>query len=105
VGGVDVWLFSSSTVSSGGGMLSPRGEPPLYLGFLRGVPFLWTLRLVGPWAVVNGALLLIFKLLDQRVLGREDAERPASQLEEVQQVKEPLSIEGRRNLVYLGGVL
>jgi len=92
-------------VSNGGGMLTPLGDPPLYLGFLRGVPFLWTLRLLGPWALVNGALLLIFNVLDQRVLEREERERPGSQLEEAQRVKEPLRVEGGRNLAYLAGVL
>jgi Na+/H+ antiporter NhaD/arsenite permease-like protein len=102
---VHIVVFFIFIVSNGGGMLTPLGDPPLYLGFLRGVPFLWTLRLLGPWALVNGALLLIFNLLDRRVMGREEAERPGSQLEEVRRVEEPLRIEGRRNLVYLGGVL
>ena len=101
---VHIVVFFIFIVSNGGGMLTPLGDPPLYLGFLRGVPFLWTLRLAGPWALVNGALLLIFNLLDQRVLDREERERPGSQLEDVQRV-EPLRIEGRRNLVYLAGVL
>ena len=98
-------VFFIFIVSNGGGMLTPLGDPPLYLGFLRGVPFLWTLRLWGPWALVNGALLVIFNLLDQRVLEREERERPGSQLEEAQRVKEPLQVDGRRNLVYLAGVL
>jgi len=98
-------VFFIFIVSNGGGMLTPLGDPPLYLGFLRGVPFLWTLRLWGPWAVVNGALLVIFNILDQRVLDREERERPGSQLEEAQRVDEPLRVEGRRNLVYLAGVL
>ena len=98
-------IFFIFIVSNGGGMLTPLGDPPLYLGFLRGVPFLWTLRLLGPWALVNGALLLIFNVLDQRVLEREERERPGSQLEEAQRVKEPLRVEGGRNLAYLAGVL
>jgi Na+/H+ antiporter NhaD/arsenite permease-like protein len=102
---VHIVVFFIFIVSNGGGMLTPLGDPPLYLGFLRGVPFLWTLRLVGPWAVANGALLLVFNLLDQRVLDREERERAGSQLEEAQRVKEPLRIEGRRNLLYLAGVL
>ena len=68
------------------------------------MPFLWTLRLLGPWALVNGALLAIFNVLDQRILAREERERPGPQLEEVQRVPEPLRIEGRRNLLYLLGV-
>jgi len=102
---VHIVVFFIFIVSNGGGMLTPLGDPPLYLGFLRGVPFFWTLRLLGPWALVNGALLLIFNLLDQRILNREEWERPGSQLEEAQRVKEPLRVEGRRNLAYLAGVL
>jgi Na+/H+ antiporter NhaD/arsenite permease-like protein len=102
---VHIVVFFIFIVSNGGGMLTPLGDPPLYLGFLRGVPFLWTLRLLGPWALVNGALLVVFNLLDQRILDREERERPGSQLEDVQHVEEPLRIEGRRNLVYLLGVL
>jgi Na+/H+ antiporter NhaD/arsenite permease-like protein len=102
---VHMVVFFIFIVSNGGGMLTPLGDPPLYLGFLRGVPFLWTLRLAGPWALVNGALLVIFNVIDQRVLEREERERPGSQLEEAQRVKEPLRVLGRRNLAYLGGVL
>jgi len=102
---VHLVVFFIFIVSNGGGMLTPLGDPPLYLGFLRGVPFLWTLRLIGPWALVNGLLLLIFNLMDQRVLDQEERERPGAQLEEVQKIEEPLRIEGRRNLVYLAGVL
>ena len=102
---VHIVVFFIFIVSNGGGLLTPLGDPPLYLGFLRGVPFLWTLRLLGPWALVNGALLAIFNLLDQRILDREERERPGAQLEDVQRVDEPLRIEGRRNLVYLGLVL
>jgi Na+/H+ antiporter NhaD/arsenite permease-like protein len=98
-------VFFIFIVSNAGGMLTPLGDPPLYLGFLRGVPFLWTLRLIGPWALVNGSLLLFFNLLDQRILDREERERPGSQLEEVQRIEEPLSIDGRWNLLYLAGVL
>jgi Na+/H+ antiporter NhaD/arsenite permease-like protein len=92
-------------VSNGGGMLTPLGDPPLFLGFLRGVPFLWTLQLLAPWALVNGALLVLFNIIDQAVLNKEELERPGSQLEEVQQVKEPLRIQGGINFLWLLGVV
>jgi Na+/H+ antiporter NhaD/arsenite permease-like protein len=98
-------IFFIFIVSNAGGMLTPLGDPPLFLGFLRGVPFLWTLELRGPWALVNGLLLLIFNFLDQAVLNREERERPGSQLEEIQQVAEPLRIHGGLNLLWLLGVL
>ncbi len=102
---VHIVVFFIFIVSNGGGMLTPLGDPPLFLGFLRGVPFLWTFRLFGPWLLVNAALLAIFNVLDQIVLDREERERPGSQLEEVQRVPEPLRIEGGQNLLWLAGLL
>jgi len=52
-------------VSNCGGCLTPIGDPPLYLGYLKGIPFLWTLEnLLTHWALVNGLLLIVFFLLD-----------------------------------------
>jgi Na+/H+ antiporter NhaD/arsenite permease-like protein len=102
---VHLVVFFIFIVSNGAGMLTPLGDPPLFLGFLRGVPFLWTFQLLAPWALVNGALLVLFNLVDQRVLDREERERPGSQLEQVQQVKEPLRIDGGLNFLWLGGVI
>jgi Na+/H+ antiporter NhaD/arsenite permease-like protein len=98
-------VFFIFIVSNAGGMLTPLGDPPLFLGFLRGVPFLWTLQLWGPWALVSGALLLIFNFLDQAVFNKEERERPGSQLEEVQKVAEPLRIHGGLNVLWLLGVI
>ncbi|MBI4616091.1 MAG: sodium:proton antiporter [Planctomycetes bacterium] len=98
-------VFFIFIVCNGGGMLTPLGDPPLFLGFLRGVPFLWTFRLFWPWLVVNAALLVIFNVLDQVKLNKEERERPGAQLEEVQQVKEPLRIEGLHNFALLLGVI
>jgi len=47
-----------------GGCLLPLGDPPLFLGYLFGVPFFWTLRLWPAWLLVNGGLLLIYFLWD-----------------------------------------
>ena len=98
-------IFFIFVVSNGGGMLTPLGDPPLFLGFLRGVPFSWTFRLLPVWAMANGALLVLFNVIDQLVLNKEERERPGSQLEEVQEVKEPLQIEGRVNVIWLAGIL
>jgi Na+/H+ antiporter NhaD/arsenite permease-like protein len=102
---VHLVIFFIFIVSNGAGMLTPLGDPPLFLGFLRGVDFLWTFRLVLPWALVNGILLVLFNVLDQAILNKEEKERPGSQLEEVQKVKEPLRIEGGVNFLWLLGVI
>lgn len=47
-----------------GGCLLPIGDPPLFLGYLQGVPFLWTLSLWREWLFVNGSLLVIYFLWD-----------------------------------------
>ena len=102
---VHIVIFFIFIVSNGGGMLTPLGDPPLFLGFLRGVPFLWTLQLVAPWALVNGMLLVLFNVLDQTILNKEELERKGSQLEEIQQVQEPLRILGAINFLWLLGVI
>ena len=50
-----------------GGLLLPIGDPPLFLGYLEGVPFLWTMHLFAEWAMIVGALLVIYVLLDHFV--------------------------------------
>jgi Na+/H+ antiporter NhaD/arsenite permease-like protein len=95
-----VVVFFIFVVSNCGGLLTPLGDPPLFLGFLKGVPFGWTFQLWKEWLLVNGILLLVFNLWDQVVFAREEAERPGSQLEEVMQ-HEPLRIDGRRNFLFL----
>jgi Na+/H+ antiporter NhaD/arsenite permease-like protein len=89
-------IFFIFIVSNGGGMLTPLGDPPLFLGFLRGVPFGWTLRLVAPWAVVNGVLLAIFFVLD-RLIARRDTPPNGS--------RERLRIDGAINFLWLLGVV
>jgi len=91
-----VWVLSVFfifIVCNAGGMLLPIGDPPLFLGFLKGVPFEWTFRLWPLWLFVNGLLLVIFNLWDQRVFAREELERSGSQLEEVQQHAPLLGVE------------
>ena len=97
-------VFFIFVVSNCGGLLTPLGDPPLFLGFLRGVPFTWTLQLWKQWLFVNGALLVIFNVWDQIVLDREERERPGSQLEEVMK-HEPLRVYGLVNVWFLLAVI
>jgi Na+/H+ antiporter NhaD/arsenite permease-like protein len=99
-----VVIFFIFVVSNCGGLLTPLGDPPLFLGFLKGVPFEWTLALWREWLLVNGLLLVAFNVWDQRVLDREEAERPGSQLEAVLE-HVPLAIDGKRNALFLLGVV
>jgi len=58
-------VFFIFIVCNCGGCLLPIGDPPLFLGYLAGVEFLWTLRLWEEWLFVNGLLLLVYCLADQ----------------------------------------
>jgi Na+/H+ antiporter NhaD/arsenite permease-like protein len=98
-------VFFIFIVSNAGGLLTPLGDPPLFLGFLRGVPFFWSLRLWAPWALVNGLLLLVFNVLDRAILKKEEGPRPGSPREEVPPVAEPLRLRGGLNVLWLLGVL
>jgi Na+/H+ antiporter NhaD/arsenite permease-like protein len=58
-------VFFIFLVSNTGGLLTPLGDPPLFLGFLQGVPFGWTLGLWPQWLLVNGLVLAIFLVWDR----------------------------------------
>jgi len=57
-------IFFTFIVCNCGGLLLPIGDPPLFLGYLMGVHFLWTIVLWKEWLFVNGALLIIYLLWD-----------------------------------------
>jgi len=97
-------VFFIFIVSNTAGLLTPLGDPPLFLGFLRGVPFHWTLRLLPQWALVVGALLILFNIYDEWVFTREEVETHRS-LAEIVQARHPLRIEGGINCFYLLGVM
>jgi Na+/H+ antiporter NhaD/arsenite permease-like protein len=97
-------VFFIFAVSNCGGLLTPLGDPPLFLGFLKGVPFDWTFRLWKGWLLVNGLLLVVFYVWDRRVFAREERERPGSQLEQVRQ-HEPFGIEGALNFGFLAAIV
>jgi Na+/H+ antiporter NhaD/arsenite permease-like protein len=97
-------IFFIFIVSNCGGLLTPLGDPPLFMGFLKGVPFLWTLRLFPQWLFVNGLVLIVFNFMDQWKFNREDVSTPGSLVEEVEP-KHPLRIEGVRNFIFLGGIV
>src|SRR5206468_10155095 len=94
-------VFFIFAVSNLGGLLTPLGDPPLFLGFLNDVPFFWTLRLWREWLVVNGIVLVIFFTWDTLAYRRESADALRRDLGE----RTPLAIEGLRNLPLLAGIL
>jgi Na+/H+ antiporter NhaD/arsenite permease-like protein len=94
-------LFFIFTTSNIGGCLTPLGDPPLFMGYLRGVPFTWTFSLLPQWAAVNGLLLLIYFIWDNRAMGKE----PSAALLRDKLRVEPLRILGNLNWPLLLGVI
>jgi Na+/H+ antiporter NhaD/arsenite permease-like protein len=97
-------IFFIFMVANCGGLLTPIGDPPLLLGFLKGVPFAWTLRLWPQWLMVNGILLVIFGFWDTWALNRDEQELPGSQHEQVL-IHEPLRVQGGVEMLVLVGVI
>jgi len=97
-------VFFIFIVANCGGLLTPIGDPPLLLGFLKGVPFDWTLRLWPQWLTINGILLVVFNFWDQWALDKDEKELPGSQHEQVL-IHEPLRITGGVELLALLGII
>jgi Na+/H+ antiporter NhaD/arsenite permease-like protein len=102
-----IFIFFIFIVANCGGLLTPLGDPPLYLGFLRGVPFAWTLGLIKEWAFVIGVLLVVFYLLDSAMYKKETAETKEAVAQQAGETVEgkKLHIEGKFNLGLLLGVV
>jgi Na+/H+ antiporter NhaD/arsenite permease-like protein len=94
-------VFFIFVVSNIGGSLLPIGDPPLFLGYLQGIPFFWTLHLVAPWALSIGILLTIFYIWDRRAYSRETE----FALKEDRSEYQPLKLKGALNFLWLAGVL
>jgi Na+/H+ antiporter NhaD/arsenite permease-like protein len=74
---VHVVVFFIFLVSNIGGSLTPLGDPPLFLGFLRGVDFFWTTTaLLGPTLLCSAVLLALFYVLDTVLYRREGQQKP-----------------------------
>jgi Na+/H+ antiporter NhaD/arsenite permease-like protein len=87
-------VFFIFVVANVGGCLTPLGDPPLFLGYLRGVPFTWTLRLAPHWLFVNSVLLVVYYLWDRREHAREAPSDTARDRAAIR----PLQVSGKRNV-------
>jgi Na+/H+ antiporter NhaD/arsenite permease-like protein len=94
-------VFFIFMVSNIGGSLTPIGDPPLFLGYLQGVPFFWTLKLFPLWCVAVGILLLMFYLIERNAWKKET---PIAVVEDILR-KEPLIVLGKLNFLWLLGVV
>ena len=94
-------IFFIFLVSNIGGCLTPLGDPPLFLGFLRGVPFAWTLKLFPEWLFTVGVVLVIFYVWDTLAYRKETRK----DLKRDQVAVQPLRMIGKRNFYLLGMIL
>ncbi len=94
-------IFFIFLVSNVGGMLTPLGDPPLFLGYLQGVPFSWTFRLWPHWLTMTAALLIVYFVWDSIQYARESKVARRRDQTEI----EPLRIRGAVNAIWLGGVV
>ena len=94
-------IFFVFLVSNIGGMLTPLGDPPLFLGYLQGVPFTWTFRLFPHWGFQVLLLLALYFLWDRRQYARE----PVGVRRRDRTQVEPLRLSGAFNFVALALVV
>lgn len=94
-------LFFIALVANCGGLLTPLGDPPLFMLFLRGADFTWFLHLLPEWAFVGGMLLIIYYCLDTYFYKKEDW--TALSADSRERVK--LTLYGKINFIYLLGVV
>ena len=92
-------VFFIFLVSNIGGALTPLGDPPLFLGFLHGVPFFWTLNILPQMAFASVVLLILYLIVDSYYYRKE------SRTAAPETTPEPIRLEGKRNFVFLGGVI
>lgn len=97
---VHLVLFFIFIVGNMGGLLTPLGDPPLFLGFLNGIDFFWTISLWPQWLVANTYLLSSFLLIDVYYLRMESAGLNTNQITD-----DVFHFFGKRNFLFLGILL
>jgi Na+/H+ antiporter NhaD/arsenite permease-like protein len=93
-------VFFIFLVANVGGSLTPLGDPPLFLGFLHGVPFFWTLQLIPQMLFLTFFLLSVYYVIDTYHYRKEKPGAPIAPV-----TKEPLRFEGAYNFIFLAGIM
>ena len=93
-------VFFIFLVANVGGSLTPIGDPPLFLGFLHGVSFIWTFNLLPHMVVVTVLLIGVYFVIDYYTFHKEDASVAAKP-----EKKEPLKLVGTYNFIFLAGII
>ena len=94
-------LFFIAAVANCGGLLTPLGDPPLFLLYLKGAEFTWFMGMVPEWAFAGALLLLVYFIVDTFMYNKEDAADIAKDNNEQASIK----ITGNINFLYLVAVV
>ena len=95
-------VFFIFMVANAGGSLTPLGDPPLFLGFLRGVPFFWTAsHLIAKTALLVGLLTVVYLVIETYLYKKEGSPKPPAET----MTGEKFGLEGKVNLLLLAGVV
>ncbi len=94
-------LFFIGIVANCGGLLTPLGDPPLFMMYLRGAEFTWFFSLFPQWIVTNILLLIIYFIVDSFYYKKEDLTKIIIDKTNIK----PIKIEGKLNFVWLIGVV
>lgn len=94
-------LFFIAIVANAGGLLTPLGDPPLFLLYLRGAPFTWFLKLAPEAFIIDIVLLATYYIMDRINYAKESVKDIARDVTEVK----PLRLEGTVNFIWLLGIV
>ncbi len=94
-------LFFIAIVANAGGLLTPLGDPPLFLLYLRGAPFTWFLKLAPEAFIIDIVLLATYYIMDRINYAKESVKDIARDVTEVK----PLRLEGSVNFIWLLGIV
>ena len=94
-------LFFIGIVANCGGLLTPLGDPPLFMMYLRGAEFGWFMNLFPEWAFANTLLLIMYFIADKRAIKKEleDIKNPDMK------ASNKIVMKGSLNFLWLGGVI
>jgi len=98
-------VFFIFMVANVGGALTPLGDPPLFLGFLHGVPFFWTLRAFSPMFTLLLGLILIYLVFDLYYLSKEEKEGKIGEQVPNSSSGKSFEILGKQNFLLLLGII
>ena len=94
-------LFFIAIIANCGGLLTPLGDPPLFMMYLRGAPFTWFFQLLPEWFITNGLLIICYFLFDTYYYRKEPKKALLLDKLEIR----PIRLQGKVNFIWLTGVI